>query len=123
MDNQPFTHLELEISIDDSSDEEVDKRTRQLLNELRDLNEVESVELLPGITAPAGTKGADPVTIGALAVTILPNLLPKLVDFIQNWVSRGQGRKVVFTGKVAGHTVHFEGSVDDFQKVVAALSK
>jgi len=122
MTDQPITRLDLELSVVDSSPEEIDALTRQLLSELRDLD-IESADLVRGGSAPDGTKAVDPVTIGSLAVAVLPGLLPKLLDFIKDWAGRGQGRAVKFKGKVAGQTIQFEGSADDLQKLIISLSQ
>ena len=122
MDNEKIMQLDLELSAEDASPEELDALTRQLLSELRDLD-VESVELAKSEPAPEGTKAVDPVTIGAIAITVLPTLLPKVVEFIQAWALRGQGRTIKFKGKVAGQAVEFEGSADDLNKLIAILSQ
>jgi hypothetical protein len=51
-----------------------DSLTRQLRSELLDL-EVESAELIHEGEPPEGAKAADAVTLGELAVTVLPNFL------------------------------------------------
>jgi hypothetical protein len=122
MDNQQALDLNLEISASDASAEELDSLTRQLLSELREV-ELESAQLTSGEVAPAGTKSVDPVTIGALAIAVLPNLLPKLVDVVSAWALRGQGRTVKFKGKIGGQTIQFEGTSDELQKLIAALSQ
>jgi hypothetical protein len=122
MGNQSITKIDLLISVEDSTAEELDEITRQLLYELRDLD-VESVELARAGSAPEGAKIADPITIGALAIGVLPTLLPKLVEFIQAWALRGQGRTIKFKGMVAGQPIEFEGPANELQKLVTALSK
>jgi hypothetical protein len=122
MDNQQTLTLNLDVSAADVSAEDLDSLARELLNELRDLD-LESAELVRGDVAPDGTKAVDPVTIGSIAVVVLPGLLPKLVEFIQAWALRGQGRTVKFKGKIGGQIIQFEGSSDDLQKLIAALSQ
>jgi hypothetical protein len=122
MDNPNLIELNLEISTDDATEEELDRMTRQLLSELRDMN-VESAELAKGGPAPDGTKSIDPVTIGSIAIAVLPTTLPKVVDAIQAWVSRGSNRTIKFKGKVAGQTIEFEGSVEDLDKLLEKLEK
>jgi hypothetical protein len=46
----------LHISAENTTEEDIDSMTRQLLSELRELD-VESVELTRGGPAPAGSKG------------------------------------------------------------------
>lgn len=113
--------LEIEIIAEDTTEEDLDNMTRNLLMELRETH-VESIDLISIGTAPEGSKG-DPVTIGALAVEVLPAVLPSVIALIQAWVMRGQGRTVKFKGKVRGQTIDFEGSQEDLQKILAALEK
>ena len=122
MNNQSIAQLDLQITVADASEDELDALTRQLLSELRDLD-VESVELGQGEAAPEGTKAVDPITIGALAIAVLPNFLPKIMEFIQAWALRGQGRAIKFKGTVAGQAIEFEGPANELQKLIATLSK
>ena len=122
MTTQDTIELNIEIKITDAPEDDVDQMTRQLLSELRE-TEVESAELVRSDAAPPGAKSADPVTIGAIAVAVLPNLLPKLVDTVQAWATRGQGRTVKFKGKIGGQVVEFEGHADDLDKLISRLSK
>ena len=117
----PTVQLTLQIEGGpDAPPEELDALARSLLDELRDTG-VESAALASDGAAPAGTKSAEAITIGAVAVAVLPTFLPKLVDFVQAWSLRGQGRTVKFKGKVAGQEVEFEGSAADLKVVLAAL--
>lgn len=76
-------------------EEDRDRDTRRLLQEINEgMPELSSVELVTAGVAPAGAKSAEVVTIGALAVSMLPTLAPKLVEFLQAWKLRGQGRTV-----------------------------
>ena len=112
--------FDLQISEEDASQEDIDRMTRQLLSELRELD-VESVDLAHAGPAPAGTKAVDPVTVGTIAMTVLPVVLPKVVDFVQAWAMRGNGRTIKFKGKIGANDIDFEGSPDDLQKLLATL--
>ena len=122
MDNSQLTELKLEISASDATPEDIDQITRQLLQELRELD-VDSAELVKGGRAPEGTKSMDPVTIGSIAIAVLPTALPKVVDAIQAWVLRDNHRTVKFKGKVGGQAIEFEGSAEDLQRILTKLSK
>ncbi len=120
----PATPLDLVLLVqarDNAGPEEVDALARQLLVELLE-TDVQSAGLLTGGLAPAGTKSAEAITLGALAVAVLPAFLPRLVDLVQSWAMRGQGRVVKFKGKVAGQDVEFEGTGEELKAVLAALS-
>lgn len=104
----------------DMPPEEVDALARQLLAEVR-ATDVESAELAAEGPAPAGTKSGEALTLGAVAVAVLPSLLPKLVEFVQAWALRGQGRTIRFKGHLAGQEVAFEGTADELRQVLALL--
>lgn len=122
METQDSIGVIVEVSVDDATPDDLDRMTRNLLGELRE-TDVESAELVSSGPAPAGAKSADPVTVGAIAVAVLPNFLPKLVDLVQSWAARGRGRAVKFKGKVGGRVIEFEGSSEDLQKLISTLSK
>jgi hypothetical protein len=117
MNNSDLTQLNLEISALDTTPDDIDRMTRQLLSELRELD-IESAELTKGGTAPAGTKG-DPISIGSIALELLPSVLPSVFGLVQAWASRGQGRTVKFKGM----GIEFEGSSEDLHKLLETLSK
>jgi len=117
MTTEDLIELEIEILATDTTEEDLDKMTRNLLKELRE-TDVESANLVSIGNAPAGAKG-DPMTIGTLAITALPIVLPTVIDMIRVWATRGQGRTVKFKGK----GIEFEGSPEELQKLLATLEK
>jgi hypothetical protein len=90
--------------------------------ELEDLD-VESVRLATSDNAPVGTKGLDSMTAGTIAMTVLPAMLPKVLEFLQSWSLQGRGRTIKFKGKIANQQIDFEGSFDEMKKLVALLDK
>jgi hypothetical protein len=117
MQDPQLTQIKLNISASDATEEDIDWMTRQLLSELRELD-VESAELTKGGAAPAGAKG-DPISIGSIALELLPSVLPSVLGLVQAWMSRGQGRTVKFKGM----GIEFEGSAEDLHKLLETLSK
>jgi hypothetical protein len=120
MDNPELSNLNIEISASDATEEELDRMTRQLLSELRE-TDVESAELAKGGDAPSGTKSGDPVTMGSIVISALPAFLPAVVALVQAWSAREQGRTVKFKGRVGREVIEFEGSPDEFQKLLAKM--
>ena len=114
----------LEIGSNDptATVEEIDGWTRQLRSDLEQLPEVSSAEFPPPTGKIKGHKG-DAAAVSALAVAVLPALLPKIVDTVQSWLLRGSARTVKFKGRVMGSAVDFEGSSEDLQKLLASLPK
>ena len=115
MESSDPIQFSIEVSESDATVEDIDEMTRQLLSELREMD-VESAELTKGGIAPKGSKG-DLMTIGSIAVAVLPAFLPNVVSLVQDWVERGQGRTVKFKGM----GIEFEGSPEELQKLLASL--
>lgn len=113
--------LTLQINLEGSDDEQLDHLTRQLLNEVRDL-EIESAELVKSGAAPKGTKAIDPTTLGAIALVALPAVLPKLIDFLQSWVMRQHGRTIKFKGKIGDRDIEYEGALEDLKTLISDSS-
>jgi hypothetical protein len=116
MEETDKAELIIEVSATDATDDDIDRMTRHLLSELREMD-VESAELAGGGLAPKGTKSVDPVTTGSLVVSILPTVLPTIVGMVQAWAARGPGRTVKFKGKVGREIIEFEGSAEELQKL------
>lgn len=117
MTNQDTIEFEIEVSAQDATEEDLDRMARNLLAELRG-SDVESVRLVSSGIAPEGSKG-DGVQIGMLTVDVLSAAAPTIVALIQAWVTREQGRTVKFKAK----GIEFEGSPQEFQKLLASLAK
>ena len=113
----------------DALAEDVDALTRRLRAEIQDFG-VETVTLQPAAAAPSGTKSVEAVTLGALAVTILPQALPRLIEFLQAWSLRTKDRTVKIKASVGDRSVDIEypegaseAAVQDLiQKMTATLA-
>lgn len=91
----------------DALAEDVDALTRRLRTEIQELG-VETVSLKTTETTPAGTKSVEAVTLGALAVTVLPQVLPRLIEFLQAWSLRSKDRTVKIKASVGDRSVDIE---------------
>ena len=111
------TEFELQISVRDATDEELDRLTRQLLSEIRE-TDVDSAELGKSAPLPDGAKG-DPITIGTILLAAVPAAMPKVIDLVQAWSLRGSNRTVKFKGM----GIEFEGSPEELSKLLAKLEK
>jgi hypothetical protein len=113
----------LTILVDAGKDalaEDVDALTRQLRTEIQDFG-VESVSLQTGPAAPSGTKSVEAVTLGALAITILPTALPRLIEFLQAWSLRSKDRTVKIKASVGDRSVDVEYPAGASETVVKEL--
>lgn len=115
--SEDVLEFEIEVISSEATEENLDRMTRNLLSELRQ-TDVESADLVSVGTAPEGSKG-DPITIGTLAMTAMPAVLPGVIDMIKAWAGRREGRTVKFKGK----GIEFEGSAEDLQKLLATLDE
>ncbi|GIG59779.1 hypothetical protein Lfu02_41510 [Longispora fulva] len=94
MNSRGVFHLLVSLAPDPELDPELGEHlTRRLRAELADLD-VESVTPTRGEDAPAGAKGADPVTLGALVVALSASggVFPTVLDTLRDWLGRQAGR-------------------------------
>lgn len=117
MEETDKAEFEIQISIPDATDEELDRLTRQLLSEIKE-TDVESAELGKSEIVPDGAKG-DPITIGTIVLAAIPAAMPKVIDLVQAWSMRGSNRTVKFKGM----GIEFEGSPEELNKLLAKLEK
>jgi hypothetical protein len=102
------TRLTIEVDAGgDALPEDVDALTRRLRSEIQDFG-VEEVTLTTTSAVPAGTKSVEAVTVGALAITLLPQVLPRLIEFLQAWSLRGKDRMVKIKASVGDRSVDIE---------------
>ena len=76
-------------------DEEKEHVTRQLRYELLGLA-VNDVEFVKSGKTPTGAKAGDPVTLGALLITLAASggVLPTIIGTIQSWLTRHNQRSI-----------------------------
>lgn len=102
------TRLTIEVDAGgDALPEDVDALTRRLRSEIQDFG-VEDVTLKTTTAVPAGTKSVEAVTVGALAITLLPQVLPKFIEFLQAWSLRSKDRTVKIKASVGDRSVDIE---------------
>jgi hypothetical protein len=106
---EPY-HLRLQLEGDQAATpEELDFATRQLRSELLDL-QVESVDLVASQDVPAGAKSAEAITLGTMAITVLPIFIPKIIEFLQSWVARNDGKTVKVKSQAGDRSIELEFS-------------
>ena len=120
MPQPDLAQFNIEISASDTTEEDIDRMTRQLLSELRD-TDVESARLTSTGQIPAGAKSADAISVGSIMISAIPTVLPAIVGLVQSWAARGQGRTVKFKGQIGGGMIEFEGSPEELQRLIASL--
>jgi hypothetical protein len=106
---EPY-HLRLQLEGDqDMTPEELDSITRQLRSELLDL-QVENVDLITTQDVPPGAKSAEAITLGTMAITVLPIFVPKIIEFLQSWVTRNDGKTVKVKSQAGDRSIEIEFS-------------
>lgn len=107
-EEEKTVNLVLQIDAgEDADSDELDRQARMLLREIRDLD-IESVELAGIETVPIGAKSAEAVTLGMLAVAVLPTVIPELVKFLQAWSIREENRTVKIKTQVGDRSLEVE---------------
>jgi hypothetical protein len=122
-----LANFTLQVELEDADTDDLDRHTRQLRDEILDFD-VETAELVKGGKSPKGTKaGAEVITFGAIALAVLPAVLPKLVEFLQNWTLRDNNRIVKLKTQVGNRSVEVEfsptkTSTKEIEKLVNMLT-
>jgi len=101
-----WLHLDMGENLDL---DQIDSLTRQLKNEIIEQG-IDNVEIATEDEVPPGIISADAVTWGVLAVSVLPNVLPKLIEFLQSWTMRGESRKIKVRSQISDHSIELEYS-------------
>lgn len=107
--NKDTTDLIIRINSASDDEEELEKSTHQLRDELLDLN-LESVDLVKKGVAPEGSKaGEEIVSWGSLIVGLAASggVLPNLVGTVQSWLSRRENQKI--TMQIGGDKLEVTG--------------
>jgi hypothetical protein len=90
-----------------ADDEELDRLTGQLLDEVRE-TDVEAAGPVAAGPAPAGAKSGGLESIGLLAVQVLPAAIPALVGLLRDWAGRGPGRDIKLRAQLPGGEMELE---------------
>lgn len=103
-----ISNITLQIDVGKDTDaEELHRLARLLRDEIRKF-EVESVDLVRDKKIPKGAKSIEALTFGALAVSLLPAVIPKLIEFLKDWSLRGENRKIKIKTQVRDKSVEVE---------------
>lgn len=104
-------HLQPDPELDPDA---CDRLTRTLRAEIADLD-VESASLVANGHTPDGTKGADMVTIGAIALAMSSGTLPAVIAMIGDWLARQAGRHRI--------SVTIDGDTIDLDRASPAVQR
>jgi hypothetical protein len=120
--------LILDVVVSDDFDaDELDQLTRQLRDEIWEID-VESVDVVRDGLVPEGTKATEALTLGTLTVTILPAIIPVLIEFLRTWSMRDQNRTVKISTRAGDRSLDVEYdpkamSPDDLKTLVETLNQ
>ena len=101
------TEVVISLSLDQSDTGELDDLARQLRSEIEALN-VDSIEEVSLGEAPTGTKALDWVSVGQMAVTLAPTVVPPLFALAKSWVERKPSTPVKIRIKAGKKTAEIE---------------
>jgi hypothetical protein len=98
------------LQIDAQADFDAEKLrqlTGYLRSELKDMD-LESVTDVRNQAVPPGAKVVDPLTLGAIIVVVLPEVLPKVLEYIQAWTLRHEGQTIKIKAQHGDRSVDVE---------------
>jgi hypothetical protein len=92
----------------DDDNEQLEQLTLQLNEDLRELD-VDKVELIRKGDAPTGAKG-DVMTWGSILVTLVPGILPNVINTIRSWITSHGDRSIKM--KIGDDVLELKGIPD-----------
>lgn len=98
------------VALDPERDPEAGERVVRVLRaEIAGLDGVESARFVPGADVPAGAKGADAVTAGALVVALAASggVFTGLIETLRDWLGRQSARHRISV-TIDGDTIELE---------------
>jgi len=102
--------IPLQLQVDSGNlltPDELDRVTRSLRRALSE-QDVQSVEFARDVNVPSGAKSAEAVALGSLAVAVLPVAIPKVIEFLRDWLMRGENRTLKLKLQVGGNSAEIE---------------
>lgn len=102
-----MARLLIHVEAAGADEEELDRLTRQLLDEVRE-SDVEAVGPIAAGPAPAGSKAGGLESIGLLAVQLAPAAIPALLGLLRDWAGRRSGRDVKLRAQLPGGEMELE---------------
>lgn len=115
MSNQ-VSKLILNLTLDpETNAEELSETTQQLRQELLEID-LDSVDFVSSGEAPSQTKSGDPITLGALLLTLAASggVITTLINALQSWTTRHERHSV--TLEIDGDKLEIHGISSDEQK-------
>jgi hypothetical protein len=96
--------------------------TERLQSEVRELP-VERVGPVPAGPPPPGAKAVDPMALGALVVSLAPEVIPRLLDMVKGWLDRQPDDTLKLKVVVGENSIEVEHSQRLSSKELAALAE
>lgn len=122
-----YQDLYVTLSVEDSDSAELNELTRELKQEIENL-EIETVKPLSAGSLPRGAKSADWAVIGQMVVTLAPTVIPPFFDLLKSWVNRQPSTPVKIRIKVGKKTAQIEydptkTTAKDLDILIKSISK
>jgi hypothetical protein len=92
-DSEGQLRLNVKLTLEDGDEAQLDSLTRSLRKEILELD-VDSAEMASEGEAPEGAKALDMVLLGTLMVAVAPIVVTQLLEFLQAWTMRREGRSL-----------------------------
>lgn len=117
--------ISLSIEGEDGDPTELEKLTRRLRAEIKQLD-VDAIKNVSQGRAPDGTKAGGLVDWGNLVVSLGPVVLPQLFGLLKSYIERQRSVPVKLTVKVGKNKIEYDPakiSAEDLDNLIKSLSK
>jgi hypothetical protein len=125
MSNEESISLQLQICSTEPRDpERIDDDAVALRDEFRELG-IQVVDPTSSGPSPRGAKSPEMLTVGGIAVAVVPEMLKELIKLVFDWIQRDPCRTIKIRQKVGGPEYELTGSwkADQLATLMKALAR
>lgn len=126
MQNEASLQIIVYIDGESLSERRLNEMTVNLKRELGKLKPT-SIELERSDDVPDGVMSVEAITAGAIALAVLPTMVPAIIEYLRDWRLRNADRVVTIKRKVGEEEIEVsfpeDMSSDRLQELIESISK
>jgi hypothetical protein len=122
MGEKPTNPIQLKLKVEQNSgtDEQLEDSTRNLANELREIQGIDNIAYVPGEKIPEGARAGEIVSLGEIILTFISSgAMVAAIGAINSWISGRTGHKVKIELKDGSKVIDGQGlTKEEVQRLI-----
>ncbi len=125
MDHEDITQFTIQIDGSSISEQRLNDITVKLKRELSHLKPL-ALDLQRDQNAPEGTMSAEAITVGAILVSVLPTMVPAVIEYLRDWCLRNANNTITIKKRSGKEEIEVtfpeDLSPERLQKLIGVVS-